>query len=57
MHPGSHKNTSEMITHYLKHATIGVLHCLELLGNQFRVQFTIIDHRLAGNLKQEVHFV
>lgn len=49
-------NSFEMTTHCLKRAITGAWHCLELLVNQFRVQFMNTDHRLAGSSRQAVHF-
>jgi len=46
-----------MIIHCLKHATTDVLPCLELLENQFRVQFMKFDHKPAGNLRRAACFV
>jgi hypothetical protein len=45
-----------MIIHYSKLATTDALLCLELLENQFRVQFTKIAHRPADSLRPEVRF-
>ena len=50
-------NSFEMITRYLKPAITGAWHCLELLANQFRVQFMNTGHRLAGSSRQVVRFV
>lgn len=50
-------NSFEMTTHYSRRAITGAWHCLELLANQFRVQFMNTGHRLAGSLRQAVRFV
>jgi hypothetical protein len=50
-----HQNLFEMITRYSRHVTTDALHCLELLENQFRVQFTKTAHRLAVSLRLEAH--